>query len=261
MFVYLHNVFPNQLSHKPRNIKFADFFFTYSCSNHCLMIVRPGFVSLPLQMRSVASPQCVDSMGGTGQPKLYACHSLGGNQVSVLPLSCHTLTVTTTRCEALAQLSFFFTACWVFSCFRNPPNHYVVDYRIINVRTWSLMCVRIHTGVGLTDSESAHFWLGKNSRFFLVLLKGYDIAVLVSKKWYCSSWSIRNDISILVHNESYCSSGRKEIILEFWSIRNYIAFLINVLVDKKLYWSSGQSEIILQLLSIIKTMLFQCWSI
>ena len=37
-----------------------------------------------------------------------------------------------------------------------------MDYRTFNVRTWSSVCVRIHTGVGDTDSESAqHFWLGK----------------------------------------------------------------------------------------------------
>ena len=28
-----------------------------------------------------------------------------------------------------------------------------MDYRIFNVRTWSLFCVRIHTGVGHTHSE------------------------------------------------------------------------------------------------------------
>ena len=36
------------------------------------------------------------------------------------------------------------------------------------MRTWSFLCVRIHTGVGHTDSESAqHFWLGKTDNFFL----------------------------------------------------------------------------------------------
>ena len=44
--------------------------------------------------------------------------------------------------------------CWVFSCFRNQPN-YDMDYRIFNVRTWLLLCVRMHTGVGHTDSELA----------------------------------------------------------------------------------------------------------
>ena len=37
-----------------------------------------------------------------------------------------------------------------------------IDYRILNVHTWSFICVRIHMGVGHTDNESVkHFWLGK----------------------------------------------------------------------------------------------------
>ena len=64
-----------------------------------------------------------------------------------------------TRCRVL-QVS----ACWVFSCFRNPPNS-DMDYSIFNVPTWSFLCVRIHMGVGHADSESAqHFWLGKTLR-------------------------------------------------------------------------------------------------
>ena len=43
-----------------------------------------------------------------------------------------------------------------------------MDCWIFNVRTWSILCVRMHTGVGSTDSESAqHFWLGKIHSCFL----------------------------------------------------------------------------------------------
>ena len=51
------------------------------------------------------------------------------------------------------------SACWVFSCFRNPSNSDDMYYMIFNVRTWSFLCERfngIHTGVGHTDNESAH---------------------------------------------------------------------------------------------------------
>ena len=48
------------------------------------------------------------------------------------------------------------SACWVFSCFRNPPNS-DMDYRIFNVRTWSFLCVHIHTGFGHTDESAQHF--------------------------------------------------------------------------------------------------------
>ena len=52
-------------------------------------------------------------------------------------------------------------AWWVFTCYHNPPNS-DMDYKIFNVRTWSFLRVRIHTGVGHTDSESAqHVWLGQ----------------------------------------------------------------------------------------------------
>ena len=43
------------------------------------------------------------------------------------------------------------SACWIFSCFRNPQNSNM-DYRIFNVRMRSFFCVRIHTGVGHADN-------------------------------------------------------------------------------------------------------------
>ena len=45
---------------------------------------------------------------------------------------------------------------FIFQCMLglNPPNS-DMDYRIFNMRTWSFLCVHIHTGVGHTDSQSA----------------------------------------------------------------------------------------------------------
>ena len=61
------------------------------------------------------------------------------------------------------------SACWIVSCFRNPPNS-DMDHRIFNACTWSFLYVRIHTGVGHTDSESAQqFWLGKTIVFLTEL--------------------------------------------------------------------------------------------
>ena len=45
-------------------------------------------------------------------------------------------------------------ACWVFSPFCNPPNSDMA-YRIFHVHTRSILCKRIHTGVGHIDSESS----------------------------------------------------------------------------------------------------------
>ena len=67
-------------------------------------------------------------------------------------------------------------ACWIFLCFCNPPNT-DMDYRIFNVCTWPFLCVCVHTGVGHTDSESAHhFWRGKTHKVFLC---SYGIRTLV----------------------------------------------------------------------------------
>ena len=56
-----------------------------------------------------------------------------------------------------------------------------MDYRIINMRTCSFLCVNIHTGVGHTYSESTqHFDSEKLSIFFLVLLVGFEPCVFGS---------------------------------------------------------------------------------
>ena len=92
-------------------------------------------------------------------------------------------TVTTTWCETPAQL-LVFSACWVFSCFRHPPN-FDTDYRIFNLRTWSFLCVRIHTGVGHTDSESAqHFLLRKTHILFLCSRRDSFVHWILSPKLY-----------------------------------------------------------------------------
>ena len=89
-------------------------------------------------------------------------------------------TVTTTWCEVPVQL-LFFNACWVFSCFHNPPNT-DMDYRIFNVRTSSFLCMRIHMRVGHINSESAqHFDSEELSPIFLVLLTGCQPQVFGSR--------------------------------------------------------------------------------
>ena len=89
----------------------------------------------------------------------------------------HTLTTTqlqpTTWCEATAQL-LFFSACSLFSCFRNPPNS-DLDYRIFIVRTWSFLCVRVHTGGWAHRQRVSTIYLTrKNSQMFIVLLTGFE---------------------------------------------------------------------------------------
>ena len=75
------------------------------------------------------------------------------------------------------------SVCWIFLCLRNPPN-FDMDYRIFNVRTWSFLCVRIHTRVGHTDSESAqHFWLCQIHEIFRVLQTGLELG----------SWNMKTD--------------------------------------------------------------------
>ena len=61
---------------------------------------------------------------------------------------------------ARAALSSAISACFIFLCFHNPPNS-DMDCRIFNVRTWSFLCVRIHTGIRHTDESAQYFWLEK----------------------------------------------------------------------------------------------------
>ena len=58
-------------------------------------------------------------------------------------------------------------ACWVFLCFRNPPNS-DMDYWIFTVRMGSFLCVPIHTGgwahrqrvntIGFLTRKKTHFF-------------------------------------------------------------------------------------------------------
>ena len=94
-----------------------------------------------------------------------------------------------TTAAARAALPSPTSACWVFSCFRNPPNS-DMDYRIFNVCTRSFSWVRIHTGVELTNSDSArHFDSKKISQFCLVLLTGFEPRILGFRVRRSVSWA------------------------------------------------------------------------
>ena len=72
-------------------------------------------------------------------------------------------TVTTTWCEASAQW-LFFSACWVFSCFRKPPDS-DMDYRIFNVVMVFRMRAYTHGGWAHRQRIST-FWLWKTHKYF-----------------------------------------------------------------------------------------------
>ena len=59
-------------------------------------------------------------------------------------------------------------ACWLFSCFHNPPNS-DMDYIICTVRTWSFSFVRIKTpGLGTPTASQHNIFNSENSiQFFL----------------------------------------------------------------------------------------------
>ena len=64
-----------------------------------------------------------------------------------------------------------FNACWVFSCFRNPPNS---DNRYLMwARDHSDACALL-LGVGRWQQVSTTFWTEKNSQVFLVLLMEFE---------------------------------------------------------------------------------------
>ena len=91
---------------------------------------------------------------------LYTLLSLSGN------MGCLTWVMLQQLPAARVVLPSNTSACWVFLHFRNLPNS-DTDYKIFNGRTWSIVCVHIHTGVGHTDKSAQHFWLRKTVTNFV----------------------------------------------------------------------------------------------
>ena len=83
------------------------------------------------------------------------------------------------------------SACWVFSCFCNPPNC-DMDYRIFNLRMWSFVCMCIDTGGWAHRRVSTTFLTrGKLSQLFLVLLTGFEPWVFGSRVCCSTNWAYR----------------------------------------------------------------------
>ena len=85
-----------------------------------------------------------------------------------------------------------YSACCVFSCFHNPPNSDVY-YRIFKVRTWSLSCVRIHTGSWAHRQRvsTTLFCSEKLLQIVLVLLKqtGFEPRIFGSLVRRSTNWA------------------------------------------------------------------------
>ena len=105
------------------------------------------------------------------------------------------------KATAAATVALPTQSCWVFSCFRNPPNC-DMDCRIFSVRTWSFLCVHIYTqGVGHTDNESTQqFWLEKTSTIFCCAPEG----VRTSGLWISNPTlsQLSHPVTPLVWNEN-----------------------------------------------------------
>ena len=67
-----------------------------------------------------------------------------------------------------------FSAYWVFSCFRNPPNS-DMDYRIV-LRAYVIILVRVYTHVGWAARKAQHNIFDSEKLLFfpLVLLVGFE---------------------------------------------------------------------------------------
>ena len=99
-----------------------------------------------------------------------------------------------------------------FPCFSNPPNS--DKDRVFNVCMWSLSCVRIHTGVGYTDSESAQcFWLGKTHKFSLCSSRGssavkFHTAYTLRRKHVkcCHALVLRHGLVLTFKCDVWCPS-------------------------------------------------------
>ena len=91
------------------------------------------------------------------------------------------------------------SACWVFSCFRNPPNS-DMDHRIFNVRrpTWSFLCAAcVYTGGLGTPTTSQHnIFDSEKLSHFGVLLTGFEARVFGSRVRRSTHWATLSPLSI-----------------------------------------------------------------
>ena len=73
------------------------------------------------------------------------------------------------------------SVCWVFSCFRNPPNS-DMDYRIFNRSTCSFLCdAYSHRGWAHRQQASTTFLTWKNSdKFFLCSWRDWTSGLSIS---------------------------------------------------------------------------------
>ena len=117
-----------------------------------------------------------------------------------------------------AALLSLTSACWVFSCFRNPPNTNM-NYRIFNVCTWSFLCVRIHTGVRHTSWQwvSTTFLTRNNTHtFFIELLMGFrslDLRVRRSTNWATLSWKqVKDNIGETSQRWGWAQKGFPQVL-------------------------------------------------
>ena len=71
------------------------------------------------------------------------------------------------------------SACWVCSCFCNPPKS-DMDYRLFNVYTWSFLCVHIYTHRGWTHRQrvGTTFLTQKTHKFFLCSWRDLNLVPL-----------------------------------------------------------------------------------
>ena len=68
------------------------------------------------------------------------------------------------------------SACWLLSCFHNPPNS-DMDYRSFNVHTYMVVRMRAYThwgGWGTPTASQHNLFDSENPTVFLVLLAGFE---------------------------------------------------------------------------------------
>ena len=113
------------------------------------------------------------------------------------------------------------SACRLLSSFHNLPKS-DMDYRIFNVRTWSFVCVRIHTGLG-TPTASQHYLF--DLKFLLVLLTGFEPWSLDLQPNVLTTEPTRHPHLVWSHSDSICTFSPEGI--SFLSFDLYYIVLLD----------------------------------
>ena len=105
------------------------------------------------------------------------------------------------------------SACWLFSCFHNPPNS-DMDYRIFNIIYNMVFHMRTYRGWAHRQWVGTTFLTWKNSAFFLCSWWGFEPSTLGSPVQHSNHWA----------NLSPPSCQCQSLVKRLWLVIRWVVF-------------------------------------